>query len=464
MGTKTFRTLREQLVLLGYKSLVAIEDDFDKTTRNCDADSLPYLQQLGVQVKEAPQKIQFTHNVDSLVHGWSPYVQGFSASFVKAMLDQYQQQYKLGPDSLVSDPFAGCATVLVEAKLNRIRSIGTELNPLLHYLGHVKLSTWHVKPETLVETYKSLDLNTLMPAPDFLQSAKHFNAGVLRNLERLRGGITSLEESPVKDLLRLAFASILIDCSNLKRTPCLGYSKSKKVADNAPLERMAAKIEQIANDLQQLQLFCRNSMAVPSTVELANAMTYQYDKQSVQLAITSPPYMNGMDYVINYKIEMAWLDFTHSHREAKKIKDEMVVCDNVSRSLTRAFAQKEGKYTNEWLEAIVDSIRHSIEQRGSYRRKDMPHIVHKYFDDMYKVFQRVYDSLMPGGRFILVLGDSLIAGIYVPTDLLLARMGQEMGMVVEKIERARHRRSGQVRSYRLRETIVTLRKPGEISY
>jgi len=142
----------------------------------------------------------------------------------------------------------------------------------------------------------------------------------------------------------------------------------------------------------------------------------------------------------------------------------MVVCDNVSRSLTRAFAQKEGKYTNEWLEAIVDSIRHSIEQRGSYRRKDMPHIVHKYFDDMYKVFQRVYDSLMPGGRFILVLGDSLIAGIYVPTDLLLARMGQEMGMVVEKIERARHRRSGQVRSYRLRETIVTLRKPGEISY
>ncbi len=37
-------------------------------------------------------------------------------------------------------------------------------------------------------------------------------------------------------------------------------------------------------------------------------------------------------------------------------------------------------------------------------------------------------------------------------------MGTELGLDIEKIEKARNRRSGQVRSYRLRETILTLRK------
>jgi hypothetical protein len=88
----------------------------------------------------------------------------------------------------------------------------------------------------------------------------------------------------------------------------------------------------------------------------------------------------------------------------------------------------------------------------------MPEIVHKYFDDMYRVMQRVTQALKPNGRFILVVGDSLIADVYVPTDLILARMGRELGLVIEAVEKARNRRSGQIRSYQLRESIVILKK------
>ena len=88
----------------------------------------------------------------------------------------------------------------------------------------------------------------------------------------------------------------------------------------------------------------------------------------------------------------------------------------------------------------------------------MPYIVHKYFDDMYKVMSVVTKSLRTNGRFILVVGDSLIADVYVPTDLLLAKIGIELGLTIEKVEKARNRRSGQVRNYRLRETIITLKK------
>jgi len=154
---------------------------------------------------------------------------------------------------------------------------------------------------------------------------------------------------------------------------------------------------------------------------------------------------------------LAWLGFITSHKEAKTIKDDMVVCDNVSKGLIKDFSQSQF-YTNAWLDEIIDTITRNIKTRETYRRNDMPFFVRKYFDDMNKIMGRVAKALNIGGRFILVVGDSLIADTYVPTDLIIARMGAELGLRLERIELARNRRSGQVRDYQLRETIITLRK------
>ena len=77
-------------------------------------------------------------------------------------------------------------------------------------------------------------------------------------------------------------------------------------------------------------------MSVPAEIVLANSMTYQYHI-NYDFVVTSPPYMNGLDYVMNYKIEMGWLGFAENHKELKKIKDAMVVCDNVSKGLVRVW-------------------------------------------------------------------------------------------------------------------------------
>lgn len=88
----------------------------------------------------------------------------------------------------------------------------------------------------------------------------------------------------------------------------------------------------------------------------------------------------------------------------------------------------------------------------------MPYIVHKYSDGIYRVMVNVLSSLRKGGRFILVVGDSLIADVYVSTELLIARMGLKLGLQIERVEKARKRRSRQIRSYRLRESVITLVK------
>src|SRR3970040_559240 len=77
---------------------------------SCDIDSIPYLNELGIEIIESWQPIQFTPNFGEHVHRWAPYIQGFSASFVQSVLDQYKKDYE---SPVVLDPFAGCGTVLV---------------------------------------------------------------------------------------------------------------------------------------------------------------------------------------------------------------------------------------------------------------------------------------------------------------------------------------------------------------
>lgn len=421
-------------------------------------DSRPYLEELGIEIRENRQSIQFLPNTSEPVHRWSPYVQGFSARFVQRTLEKYRREYHT---PVVLDPFAGSGTVPVQTKLNGLEFYGIELNPLLHFVASAKTRNWKVNPERLLNIARHLSARKEFRAPSFLKSSRQFNPGVLANLEKLMAGIQSFEpandeDAQIRELMLLAFSSILIDVSNLKRTPCLGYSPSKRVDDEAPFTAFARKIEEIAEDLWLLQTMYRHCLDVSGQIALANSADYAHPT-GYDLVITSPPYMNGLDYVINYKIEMAWLGFGQTHQELKQLKDSMVVCDNVSKGLIRNFA-RSNRYTNEWIETIKAEIAQNIQRRGAYRRPDMPEIVHKYFDDMYRIMKNVISALKPGGRFIQVVGDSLIADVYVPTDLILARIGRELGLRIESIEKARNRRSGQIRTYQLRETIVTLQK------
>jgi hypothetical protein len=442
-------------------------------------ESLPYLQELGVALDNGRHKITFGHNTSELVHRWSPYIQGFSGVFVDSVIEAYGHEYNLGSrSSCILDPFAGCGTVQVSSKRNGIRSVGTELNPLLAYIGNVKLKYWQQNPETVatalarILTHLDSSDSHTVAAPSFLESQRQFNPGVLANLERLKWAVDNLEfstlekeQEAVRDLLLVAFSAILVDCSNLKRSPCLGYAPDKRVEDHWPQTLFRRKVESIVADLRLLQNHYGRVLTIPAEIHCANAATFRHQPHSVDLVITSPPYMNGLDYVINYKIEMAWLGFIKSHREAKAIKDEMVVCDNVSKGLISSFAMAEKPFSDKWLDEIRERIAANIRRRGVYRRPDMPHIVDKYFQDMFKVLDRINPAIKPGGRLIMVVGDSLIAETYVPTDLILAKMATKLSLPleVERIEQARTRRSGQRRDYVLRETIVTLRKPKALS-
>jgi hypothetical protein len=409
----------------------------------------------GVALGRVAGPITFRSNETLPVHRWWPYVQGYSAEFVRGVLDAAE----LRPRARVLDPFAGSGTTLVEARRSGAHAVGTELLAPAALAARVK-THFELPPAELARAARGVARNARRrPAgalPFLRETRRQFDGGRLDELTRLRDALPS-EGTPVADALRLAFGRILIPSSRLHRSPCLGYDRRYRPPDASAYDLFLESIDAMQIDLRELRA-CEASWGPMATVRREDARTSAWPARSVDLAITSPPYVNGMDYVMNYKIDLAWLGYARSYADLAAIRRAQVACDNLPRAETGPYRAMV-RLPDPWLTEILAQIRSNVARKGSYRRDDVHAIVHRYFADLAPILRQVYHALRPGGRFVLVVGDSLLAGTYVPGDLLTARIGASLGYRIVSVDVARARRSGQRRSFVLRESVVTLERP-----
>lgn len=413
--------------------------------------------QFGIRVGRQEGEIQFNPNEKRPVHRWWPYVQGFSAGFVEATC----RKYGAGRETAVLDPFCGSGTVPVTARTIGAKGIGIDMMPIAAFVAAAK-TEWETDPESFWASAISVTENRAAPSigkPFLKETGRQFNPAVLGSLLRLKENIWSTPEGSARTLLKLAFASVLIDSSNLKRAPCLGYTTKLGLTAETPFDLFRQAARRIKEDLQLLQKHQEKWGPKPE-IQLGNSGKVLLQESSIDLAITSPPYVNGLGYVMNYKIDLAWMDFIRSYEELARLRASMVACDNIPRGTAAGHEPSAFIRSDRWVTVIAQTIARNIDTKGAYRRDDMGAIVTKYFDDLIPVIENVYRGLRPGARFVVVNGDSLIAGTYVPGDMIFARLAAQAGFIVEAFDVARTRRSGQRRGFLLRESVVTLRKPG----
>ena len=424
----------------------------DRVPGNKFIPPIDYLSEYISKIVFENEATNFVKNSDERFHRWWPYLEGFSAEFVRDVLSELE----ISPGHLVLDPFSGSGTTNLTCKLAGIDSIGIEINPTMHSILKSKLD-WDIDLGLFKQTMDDFEIpaDITQTPPAFLKNERQFNPGILQNLLGIKQYIKTITAESIQRLFYTAFGSILLDCSNLKRSPSVGYTEKSYLYDEYPIDKFTEKIAHIYEDLCSMKNSQKKDAS--ANVYLGNSGDKILDSEIIDFTITSPPYLNFFDYPGNYKIEMGWLEHVSSTKDLKRIKDEKVPCDNISRGLVREYMEKERIFSHEWLDYIETTVQANTDVRPRIRRKDFPGIIKKYFDDMALIIDHVAHATKTGGMFLLVVGDSLLTDVYVPTDILLIKIAEEYGFELET-SRLRSRRSGIRRSFRLRETVAYLRK------
>ncbi|HUJ77558.1 MAG TPA: DNA methyltransferase, partial [Thermoplasmata archaeon] len=367
-------------------------------------------EEFGAKVGRYRGPITFTANDAAPVHRWWPYVQGYSAEFVRTVL----ASHPIPAGATVLDPFAGSGTTLVEARRAGFAAVGVELLPPAALAARVK-TRFEVDPRRLADAARRVVAaardGPRARMPFLRETRRQFSPRSLDALRRLRAALPD-GDGPIDEALRLAFGRILIPASRLRRSPCLGYGRPPGTEEPDVLDAFRRAVATMAEDLDELQRD-RASWGPPARVVAGDARALDLAEGSVALAVTSPPYVNGMDYVMNYKIDLAWLGYATSYDDLARFRAASVACDNLPRAELLPFLDP-ATAADPALVPILTAIADGVSRKGTYRRDDVHAVVARYFHDLVPVLRAVHRALVPGGRFVLVVGDSLLAGTYVP--------------------------------------------------
>src|ERR1041384_6820316 len=95
-------------------------------------------------------------STDRQFHDWYRFVLSYPPHLVR----KYINEFNLGPNDLLLDPFCGTGTTLVEAKLQNIPSIGIEANAFAHFASSTKID-WNIDPGELFLISKRISKKVL---------------------------------------------------------------------------------------------------------------------------------------------------------------------------------------------------------------------------------------------------------------------------------------------------------------
>ncbi len=450
-----------------------------KQLRLFEEEPLPGNGRTGETSLTYPGDPAFARNKTEPVHRWVPWIAGFSAAFVRSVLEPY-----LPHKGTVLDPFAGVGTTLVEAILAGHRAIGFEINPYAALACRVKANAHHIEVAHLVREmarfreFFAHKISTgepprCRPPKGFRTRSPFYSPAVLHKVLLLQDFIATIQDEPIRDLFRLAFASTMVCYSNYSYEPSLGRrtSAGKKESQDFPVaQTILHKLSEMAEDIAWMQGQLPDQ-DIQAQVIQDSCLRYRsfLSPETVDLIITSPPYLNNYHYNRNTRPQLYWLGYAAAPGDLRPL-EEMNFGRYWQTVREKEAIEVEFSLPNTDLVERLQELRSRHPEKGTYGGKGWANYAACYFNDCYRFAQAVYELLRPGGVAVIVIGNSILQGVYIPTDRYLAAIAEAAGLEVLGIEVPRETRVGnsiirsEVRvakakaSHRLYEAVVTLQK------
>jgi len=396
----------------------------------------------------------FTRNREEPLHRWVPWIAGFSAAFVQEVLDATVSGDPA--DVTVLDPFAGVGTTLIEGLKRGCNVIGFEINPYAALACEVKISCARQRLKPLGEALSKLeDLSRRLtdenvepkshPPKTFKSRIPFFSPAVERNVLLLQDFIAEQKDPFVRKALKLTLGTVMVTFSNYSYEPSLSTRSAagKPLIDHADVFRIFRdKFCEIEADTglfqQQLRRFKRRPKAKVYQRSYLQSRDV-LESGTVDVLVTSPPYLNNYHYVRNTRPQLYWLGLTDGNGGLKKLEE-----DNFGRfwQTVRGGPPVALSFGLPELEELLQTIRQRNPDRGVYGGSGWANYATTYFNDCARFFEVTRRAMKPGGLAVVVIGNNIVQGVHIETDRFLAEIAGLYGFQLQKMHRVRSKRTG----------------------
>ncbi len=380
------------------------------------------------------QLVTFQGNKKTPIHSWYRYTQGYSKELVETLL------HELGAKSghKVLDPFSGCGTTGLVCGQLGINFIGVEISPLMVWVSGVKTASLGLDLRQLLQDIKSFSpprtgkskriKNKLFGT--FL--GKAFSENISSQIELMLDYVEASFTGKTKDFFTLAIISSLENLSTIRKHG--SHYRFLLDSENVGVGKLNIKVTDQSSDIRPIILEKLNSMFNDLELQvkkkddihpiyiLGDARKINIEDKSVDLVITSPPYLNRNNYISQQKAELSFLDLVHSEEQYKSLVQSTI----------RSHTDADLKNIEVSISPYVDKLIANMEFNEG-NNKSIKKMIVGYFNDLDKTLEEMHRVLKKDGKCAFVVGNTRWGGVVVPVDHLLANFAELRGFRVKSI-------------------------------
>lgn len=377
---------------------------------------------LDIEVKNKDRFLFISYEQTRYTHGIHKYPAKFFPELPRWLINKYSKE-----NDIVLDPFGGSATTSIEALLNNRNSVSVDIDPFAQFIANVK--TTKLDDEEL-EIYANLLIKKITEfkitsylnkfIPDFPYRDNWFNKEIIYELAYIKKSIAELNISQeLRNFFLVTFSSIIRAVSNADNNctrTVIRKKLNKQIYPSIALTKFVENLLLYKSRIKEFNKYYPEKYFVEIATN-SDARDLKYDDEYFDFAVTSPPYVNAVDYPRTHQLEIYWLEIEKGSLTPLKRKhigtESVIVKDYKDLHLIGI------KEADKILKSIFE-----LDKRRAY-------IAYKFLADMEKNIQEVNRTLKKDGRYSIVIGNNTIRGHNFESWKYLIEIAQRNNFEIE---------------------------------
>jgi len=327
----------------------------------------------------------------------------------------------------VLDPMSGSGTVLAVARARGHRAFGIDMDPLAILLAGVWTRTIDVdlvkdKAEDILGRAKAgfgtLPGGHAYPIGSDAETRAFlrywFDEYSRRQLAALSFSINRVHDVATREALWCGFSRLIITKqAGASLAMDLSHSRPHRAFDRAPIKPFSKFISAVNVVVSNCPKNDALDNGPVSRVRRGDARKLNVESNSIDVVLTSPPYLNAIDYMRCSKFSLVWMG--HTIDELRQIRAESVGTE----------ASSQEALDQAWVQQLIKHLR--LTPKLSARDHAL---LATYAWDMGRAMAEVSRVLRRGGRAVYVVGESTCKGTFIRNSAIVRAVAERSGLSV----------------------------------